>query len=403
MKNNIFLILLLVIVGSSSLNAQNDTDYKPLLELGKKWTHGVQAMKSTPDVHYEEAYIVNTVMEQNNLFYYIDDMTGKYFLREDTITQKVYIRERLDEPEEILYDFSLEVGDIFNNKLYVDSIKNEEYFGVVRRVFYMHKLADVSWIVVWVEGIGALSGLSAHSYGYEPEYFGIIHLGFGMTCCSINDSLIYQNPFAISYGCRGEILPPDLEYIGFSYDTLHVASSQVAIIIFRGHTYVDLELTFTSPSGKTYNLTEFDHEFMFEGPFGGDYSIYQGNFNDFNGETGNWRVSHYKAETSAGGILESDYAFKFYVTDRIDIPEVSHNAINIYPNPASDIINIEFDNSKNEELTLQIYNILGENIYSEITTASICEIQLNDYPKGIYICKLIKNNKIIFSKSFIKQ
>ncbi len=66
--------------------------------------------------------------------------------------------------------------------------------------------------------------------------------------------------------------------------------------------------------------------------------------------------------------------------------------ISIFPNPANSEINFSANNSDNYQLNL--FNVLGENVYSGRFTAST-KISTNKFSKGIYIVEInYKNNKI---------
>ena len=68
--------------------------------------------------------------------------------------------------------------------------------------------------------------------------------------------------------------------------------------------------------------------------------------------------------------------------------------ITIYPNPASDIINIEFEKAMDDEVNLMIINSQGKPVKSTIIEAATIETQLNlqDLPAGMYYLRLTKGN-----------
>lgn len=76
------------------------------------------------------------------------------------------------------------------------------------------------------------------------------------------------------------------------------------------------------------------------------------------------------------------------------------NAPGIYPNPSSGMFIIQ----NNELLTIHyeliIYNMLGENVYSRANSLQKKEneIDLSNYPKGIYFVEIISNAKIFRNK-----
>jgi blue copper oxidase len=74
------------------------------------------------------------------------------------------------------------------------------------------------------------------------------------------------------------------------------------------------------------------------------------------------------------------------------------NDLLIYPNPASDFVNIVLaDNSKT---SVAVFNSLGEKVCDVETTANL-KLKISNLPSGIYFVKIISNSINCFSK-FIK-
>jgi hypothetical protein len=69
----------------------------------------------------------------------------------------------------------------------------------------------------------------------------------------------------------------------------------------------------------------------------------------------------------------------------------------IFPNPLKDILYIEFPN-KSIDCLIEIYNIYGQLIKTNIIEDNIKKINFSKYPKGIYILKLISINKQFVTK-----
>jgi hypothetical protein len=67
--------------------------------------------------------------------------------------------------------------------------------------------------------------------------------------------------------------------------------------------------------------------------------------------------------------------------------------LQVYPNPATSVVKVQFQNSGSELVKLTLHNILGQQI-SEVpyqksaSAAQTVEIQVADYPKGVYLLKL---------------
>jgi len=72
------------------------------------------------------------------------------------------------------------------------------------------------------------------------------------------------------------------------------------------------------------------------------------------------------------------------------------NAIDIYPNPTRDFINIDLKN--NFKSKVQIFNVFGKEVFNKQFIQNFISIDISNFTKGIYILKI--NNK---TTKLIKQ
>ncbi|HRO47778.1 T9SS type A sorting domain-containing protein [Agriterribacter sp.] len=75
--------------------------------------------------------------------------------------------------------------------------------------------------------------------------------------------------------------------------------------------------------------------------------------------------------------------------------------LKFYPNPATTIINFDFQKDYDRSYNLVIYNFLGKKVF-ELTGISLTnQVNLSDFTRGVYIFQLRnKNGKIIESGKF---
>ena len=78
-----------------------------------------------------------------------------------------------------------------------------------------------------------------------------------------------------------------------------------------------------------------------------------------------------------------------------DVPEVSHQQLAVYPNPASDVIYI--DGMPNAMVDYAIFNVLGQKVTEGCSDGTISVAELE---KGLYILQ-IKSEKILETTKFI--
>lgn len=75
----------------------------------------------------------------------------------------------------------------------------------------------------------------------------------------------------------------------------------------------------------------------------------------------------------------------------------------VYPNPATDVLNIVSKEMSIAGASLSIYNVLGEKVYfAEKISSSSWEINTSQFNSGIYTLEL-KSNSTILTDKFIKQ
>jgi hypothetical protein len=81
-------------------------------------------------------------------------------------------------------------------------------------------------------------------------------------------------------------------------------------------------------------------------------------------------------------------SFDNLLTTSIPEQTVQNKLFNLYPNPAFDIVNLNIDNTKNADLTLNIYNVIGELVSSELLKQNQQQINIGDLNNGIYIVEI---------------
>ena len=79
--------------------------------------------------------------------------------------------------------------------------------------------------------------------------------------------------------------------------------------------------------------------------------------------------------------------------------------INIYPNPANNILHLSFEKKLNEDILLSIYNSLGKLVKQQQLAAYSNDYKMNigELSKGIYFIKFTSNKQPVYSSKFIKK
>ena len=89
------------------------------------------------------------------------------------------------------------------------------------------------------------------------------------------------------------------------------------------------------------------------------------------------------------------------------IEELNINKLIIYPNPSNDVFNIVFNSNTKQDIDLRIYNIIGEEIFTETLTEFSGDynrtVDMTPYPNAIYILQIntkdgMLNRKLVLEK-----
>ena len=116
------------------------------------------------------------------------------------------------------------------------------------------------------------------------------------------------------------------------------------------------------------------------------------------GETGN---AKYRFVWKVKGEADSVYVdVEFQITGSCEVQSLNEDnfsTINIYPNPANEIINIKTD--KKDNYRVELVNILGKEVLNKnIQNSDFTTVNTSNFNPGIYFARIYSNNKLIESR-----
>lgn len=76
------------------------------------------------------------------------------------------------------------------------------------------------------------------------------------------------------------------------------------------------------------------------------------------------------------------------------------NTISVFPNPTSGFVNILLDGNDN---TVNVYNIIGEEIFSRQTSLKNLNIDLSEFPAGVYMLEVTNGYMKHFQKIIVSR
>lgn len=106
-----------------------------------------------------------------------------------------------------------------------------------------------------------------------------------------------------------------------------------------------------------------------------------------------WTIGELAIETftSADLILTQGFQQGYYEITSVNDPLAESINLEIYPNPATDFINIEIKNTEAKSIRIELYSIDGKLITNEqwINSGTPYKFQINQYSANQYILKVI--------------
>lgn len=81
---------------------------------------------------------------------------------------------------------------------------------------------------------------------------------------------------------------------------------------------------------------------------------------------------------------------------------VQTSIVRFYPNPATTVINFDFQKAYEQGYSIQIFNaILGRKMFDQVNMPERMTINLSDFPRGMYIYQLRdKSGRMVESGKF---
>jgi hypothetical protein len=144
------------------------------------------------------------------------------------------------------------------------------------------------------------------------------------------------------------------------------------------------------------------------GPADYDFSDY---YSGFYKSLGTAKVITFTFETARMDTRDHMETLFYQVIENLDqmvgIQDVKQSTaqIEVYPNPATDMVHFSIQ-TKNEDLSLEIYNISGQQVLHQelnLNEAGEAEVDMNTYESGVYFYRVIGNDfmgsgKIVLNK-----
>ncbi|MFT5780382.1 MAG: hypothetical protein ACI837_003344 [Crocinitomicaceae bacterium] len=101
----------------------------------------------------------------------------------------------------------------------------------------------------------------------------------------------------------------------------------------------------------------------------------------------------YDPWASGGGLAAMvDIIDDYWLASSADISELTIAEASVFPNPSTGIVSVRFNTATADDVIIQVTNVLGQVVYSEVNNVTVGEntvnVELTDLQAGQYIVKI---------------
>ena len=105
-------------------------------------------------------------------------------------------------------------------------------------------------------------------------------------------------------------------------------------------------------------------------------------------------ISYYK-------LMQTDYDGTASFSDIISIERDENNLVSIYPNPATNYIDLRCNFNKNAKATIKIFNSFGQIVSTEIVKENTTNIDISSFVSGVYFVKVVTDTNEYIEKLIV--
>jgi len=106
--------------------------------------------------------------------------------------------------------------------------------------------------------------------------------------------------------------------------------------------------------------------------------------------------------TAEDGTTKSNYTVVISVLTSVN-HYILNDRVKMYPNPVTDVINIEIAGTYNKTSAIIFYNSLGMEVKREVLNSENTKIDISSFQHGVYHAAIISKNSVEWRGSFVKN
>lgn len=148
--------------------------------------------------------------------------------------------------------------------------------------------------------------------------------------------------------------------------------------------WTKIEGSFIADGTEQYlYIGDFDHN-----PLNDTLNVFDSTYHHFNPEF-NWNYSYY--------YIDNVWVYEDSTTSVEETPAYS---ISIYPNPATEVLNIKYNQPIKDVTFINIYDATGKFLFSKTINDLMNIIDISNYNSGFYMYRIVENNQIRYNGKF---
>jgi len=96
-----------------------------------------------------------------------------------------------------------------------------------------------------------------------------------------------------------------------------------------------------------------------------------------------------------------------FINNLVGVEAIHNSSVNVYPNPANDVLNIDFNLNEQENIAISFYNLQGEVVYQTVnyilSNNQSLSIDISNFATGLYFYQIKLNKCLLKGKIIVNR
>ena len=125
------------------------------------------------------------------------------------------------------------------------------------------------------------------------------------------------------------------------------------------------------------------------------------------GGTANYSVGQvvYQTHTGTNSSVAEGVQQPYEISEVTGLDEVKeiNLKVSVYPNPASDYLQLQVENKKLKDFGFKLFDVYGKLLEEQKNIGTVTQIEMRQYKSGVYFLKVLTNKRLIKTFKIIKH